>query len=400
MTVEGSASNATVVYLLNFLAPDVIAITQAWNQKVGKLIVLISVAMEGNRSWAPDDGGLDVREQRTWTRTRIDRHPGGYEDVNYVHFPLDTMSQLRRAKPEVVVSAELGMRSMLSAAHCTLSGWFGLRHRRCKLVLAVSTSPWIESSRSGRLRRIQRRWLLRCADRVTYHGPECQQWLLDLGVSADRLAPFQYAADPTKIYRDELQAHASDQVRVVTVGQLIDRKGVREGLRQMIEVASSNPTLRLQWTLVGGGPLLDEIQSAATPANLTVRCLGNCTAEQIRDAYRDHEVMFFPTRGDEWGLVVDEALHSGLVVIGNPRAQAVGTLVKDGVNGWICPVDDTASLGSALTTFSVMSGDERMTMREQARSSVSDRTPEHAADQITAVIDQLLEHQSGDSSRH
>ncbi|ELP31384.1 glycosyltransferase family 4 protein [Rhodopirellula baltica] len=395
------ASSATVVYLLNFFAPDVIAIAQAWNQRVGKLIVLLSVAMEGNRSWKAEDGGLDVRQQRTWTRTRTDHHPSGYTDVNYVHFPIDTLKQLRRARADVVVSAELGARSMLAALHCARSGWFGLRQRRCQLIIAVSTSPWIEASRSGWLRRKQRSLLLARADRVTYHGPECKQWLLELGVPKKRLAPFHYSADPTKIYTGELKTQSADRVRVLTVGQLIDRKGVREGLANMIDVAHQFPEMIIDWTLIGGGPLLAELEAVPTPENLKIDWRGNCDAEQIRDAYHEHEIMFFPTRGDEWGLVVDEALHSGLVVIGNDRAQAVTTLIRDGYNGWIVEIDQPASLACAVNAYAKLDVQKRMEMRQQARQSVVDRTPDNSADQITTLIDEMLaERQSDDSSHH
>ncbi|EGF27574.1 glycosyltransferase family 4 protein [Rhodopirellula baltica] len=395
------ASSATVVYLLNFFAPDVIAIAQAWNQRVGKLIVLLSVAMEGNRSWKAEDGGLDVRQQRTWTRTRTDHHPSGYTDVNYVHFPIDTLKQLRRARADVVVSAELGARSMLAALHCARSGWFGLRQRRCRLIIAVSTSPWIEASRSGWLRRKQRSLLLARADRVTYHGPECKQWLLELGVPKNRLAPFHYSADPTKIYMGELKTQSADRVRVLTVGQLIDRKGVREGLANMIDVAHQSPEMLIDWTLIGGGPLLAELETVPTPENLKIDWRGNCDAEQIRDAYHKHEIMFFPTRGDEWGLVVDEALHSGLVVIGNDRAQAVTTLIRDGYNGWIVEIDQPASLACAVNAYAKLDVQKRMDMRQQARQSVVDRTPDNSADQITTLIDEMLaERQSDDSSHH
>lgn len=395
------ASSATVVYLLNFFAPDVIAIAQAWNQRVGKLIVLLSVAMEGNRSWKAEDGGLDVRQQRTWTRTRTDHHPSGYTDVNYVHFPIDTLKQLRRARADVVVSAELGARSMLAALHCARSGWFGLRQRRCQLIIAVSTSPWIEASRSGWLRRKQRSLLLARADRVTYHGPECKQWLLELGVPKKRLAPFHYSADPTKIYTGELKTQSADRVRVLTVGQLIDRKGVREGLANMIDVAHQSPEMLIDWTLIGGGPLLAELETVPTPENLKIDWRGNCDAEQIRHAYHEHEIMFFPTRGDEWGLVVDEALHSGLVVIGNDRAQAVTTLIRDGYNGWIVEIDQPVSLACAVNAYAKLDVQKRMELRQQARQSVVDRTPDNSADQITTLIDEMLaERQSDDSSHH
>ncbi|MCM2374282.1 glycosyltransferase family 4 protein [Aporhodopirellula aestuarii] len=388
VSVPDQTVDATVVCLLNFLAPNMIAVCQSWSTKVRHLIVLVSVAMEGNRAWQAENGGLDLRVQRTWTRTRMDHHPGGYSDVNYVHLPFDTIGQLRRAKPDVVVSSELGLRSILSYFYCAASGWFGIRRRRCQLVLAVSTSPWIEASRSGRLRRL----LLRCADAVTYHGPQCRDWLVELGVPDKMLYPFYYAADPTKIYTGPIESIGSDNspsLRIVTVGQLITRKGVREGLGKLIEVARQMPGLKIHWSLLGDGPLMAPLRETALPDNLHVDFRGNVNSSEIREAYREHEMMFFPTRGDEWGLVVDEAMHSGLVVVGNDRAQAVVTLIRDNVNGFRYHTGDPESLHSAIERYTSRSSAERLSMRIAVRESVSDRTPELAAQQINNLVAKL-----------
>mgnify|MGYP003624877297 FL=1 len=153
------------------------------------------------------------------------------------------------------------------------------------------------------------------------------------------------------------------------------------------------------WTRRPGRSIGPELKEVATPDNLKIDWRGNCDAEQIRDAYRDHEIMFFPTRGDEWGLVVDEALHSGLVVIGNERAQAVAALIRNEFNGWIVEIDRADSLAHAINVYAKLGAAERIKMRQQARESVVDRTPENSADQITSLIDQMLaEPQSGDSS--
>ncbi|MBB3208782.1 hypothetical protein FHS27_004615 [Rhodopirellula rubra] len=396
-TLRPSASSdepidATVVCLLNFLAPNMTAVCQSWSAKTRHLIVLVSVAMEGNRAWLAEHGGLDLRVQRTWTRTRMDHHPGGYSDVNYVHMPLDTIAQLRRARPDVVVSSELGLRSILSDIYCTTSGWFGLRRRRCQLVIAVSTSPWIEASRSSFLRRLQRRMLLRRADAVTYHGPECRDWLVDLGVPEAMLYPFDYAADPTKIHTGPIESICSDQspsLRIVTAGQLIPRKGVREGLDELVDVARRMPHLNIHWSILGDGPLISSLRETPLPENLHVDFRGNVNSSEIREAYRQHEMMFFPTRGDEWGLVVDEAMHSGLVVVGNDRAQAVVTLVHDDVNGYLYQPGDSSTLQSAIERYTSRSCDERLRMRIAVRESVSGRTPEAAAQQITDLVAKL-----------
>ncbi|EMI57614.1 hexosyltransferase [Rhodopirellula sallentina SM41] len=391
-TAPAENVDATVVCLQNFLAPNMIAVCQSWSEKTRHLILLVSVAMEGNRAWTADDGGMDLRVQRTWTHAKTDHHPGGYSDVNYIHVPLDTIGQLRRAKPDVVVSCELGMRSILSAIYTSATGWFGLRRRRCQLVLAISTSPWIEASRSGLLRRTQRRCLLRFADAVTYHGPECREWLVELGVPKEQLYPWIYAADPTKIYNGPLQCVAGENgstLRLITVGQLIDRKGVREGLGELLEVAKRMPNVAFHWTLLGDGPLMPVLRETQLPTNLTVDLRGNVNSEEIRDAYRDHEMMFFPTRGDEWGLVVDEAMHSGLVVIGNGRAQAVVTLVQTDINGYIYTPGNVDSLQTAIESYTSRSPDERMRMRETVRKTVADRTHETSAQQITDLVAKL-----------
>lgn len=380
-----------VVYLTNFLSPDIVDICREMSVRIDELIVLVSVPMEGNRSWKPTDAGLDVRVQKTYTRTRTDRHPSGYEDVNYVHVPLDTLGQLRRIRPDAIISTEMGARSIQAAAYRRF-------HAKCRQVIAVNTSQHIEASRNGSLRRWQRCRLLRLADAVTHNGPSSRDYLLDLGVHPEKLSEWMYAADPTKIYRGPILDAATrvgepercrDDIRLLTVGQLIDRKGVQEALDALVETARANPTQQLRWTVVGGGPLQNRMQQTDKPTNLNVVFRGNCEAAEIRDAYRDHDVMLFPTLGDEWGLVVDEALHSGLAVIGSRLAQSVPTLIREGFNGWsYCPTAQ-GELPDRIRRWLAMASDERLRLRKNARESAKNRTPSAAADQICDVLTSL-----------
>lgn len=406
-----------VVYLRNFLSPDALAICQEWTRRIPSLTVLVSVAMEKNRRWNPTASGVDVQVQNTWTLARQQKHPDGYRDVNYVHLPRDTIGTLRRLSPEVVVSTELGMRSIMAAIYCRSTGWFKPHRRRCRLVLSVSTTPWIERSRPGKLRRMQRRRLLACADRVTYHGPECHDWLRSMGVPVSKLMPFDYSADLRNIYRGPIvdppdtettpavsadgeaittadridHQDVAGQVTLLTVGQLIDRKGCREALRDLTEVARRHPGWVIRWTLLGDGPLMESLRTVPRPDNLHLDLRGHVGHEKLRDAYRDHEVLWFPTRGDEWGLVVDEAMHSGLVVIGNPLAQASVTLIREGVNGFLVEVDDVGSLERALAKLIHLPPVQRRAMRQAARDSVRHRTPARSADQICRVIRDVYE---------
>ena len=55
--------------------------------------------------------------------------------------------------------------------------------------------------------------------------------------------------------------------------------------------------------------------------------------------YRASDLMVMLTRGDVWGLVVNEAMANALPVISTDACVAGKELIKDGENGYIVPVD-------------------------------------------------------------
>ena len=151
-----------VVLLTNFIPPYRLPLLEALATRVLSLTVLVSTRMERNRSWRPETGHLDVRVQRTLSFRRTSWHPAGFSDATYVHVPVDTWRQLRALRPDVVVSAELGFRSLASALYC-------LGRRRPKLIIWATLSERTEEGR-GITRRLLRRWLLRRADGVVVNG--------------------------------------------------------------------------------------------------------------------------------------------------------------------------------------------------------------------------------------
>ncbi|MDA8745624.1 glycosyltransferase family 4 protein [Rubripirellula amarantea] len=369
-----------LVYLVNFFAPDQVAIWEELARLVKQITILVSVDMEGNRDWKPEQSDLDVRRQRTWTITRKIKHSTGYTDVNYVHLPLDTRSQLRKLKPDVVVSAELGMRSLLASRYC--------RRSKAKHILAISTSEHLDEVDGG-LRTRFRRSLLRRSDLVTYHGPSCKRFLEKLDVPAKKLHPFDYACDPNKPYRGDIDDSLSavDTLRLLSVGQLVERKGMVPALERLKEWAKRNPTRHLIWTIAGSGPLEQIFRQSELPPNLSIKMTGHLDQGGLRDQYQSNEVLFFPTLADEWGLVVDEALFSGMGVMGSIYAQAIETLIFDGTNGWSFDPLNPQSLDHMLDGWFNLNLQQRYSLRQRARDTVVNRTPKTAADQLMSAIE-------------
>ncbi len=60
------------------------------------------------------------------------------------------------------------------------------------------------------------------------------------------------------------------------------------------------------------------------------------------------DLFVLPTREDVWGLVINEAMANGLPVISTDKCIACVELVKNGVNGYIVPVNDSNKLTQSI----------------------------------------------------
>jgi hypothetical protein len=219
--------------------------------------------------------------------------------------------------------------------------------------------------------------------------------LVSLGADPERMSLWSYAADPAKLYRGQLtQKHHHDSIRLLTVGQLNDRKGVLPALHQVCQWANKHPTTTMEWHVLGVGPLEQAMRDHPLPPNLELALHGHCDPLTIQQHYRDSDALIFPTLSDEWGLVVDEALFSGLPVIGSCHSQAVETLLEDGVNGMIYDPETPDSLPDALDRFMQLPQEQFSRMPIAARSAVASRTPSASATQLIQAIDCAIEHRN------
>ena len=372
-----------VVLLINYIRKDQEAAFVEAVRWVPNLTFLLSVLIEPQRDYTPELKQLDVRLQKTWTIRRKWKHQSGFEDDQHVHVPLDTLNQLRRLKPDVVVSYELGMRSVVSVI-------YRLLHRRSRLVLAVFVSEHTEKSWSG-LRVLIRKGLLRCADIVTYHGQSGKRYLESLGVPTSRLRFLPYSAHPKMLYDGPTTRAPSIRRRLLYVGQFTTRKAPVQMLEVLSRWCRSHPDRTMEISMVGRGPLQRTIESTVYPPNLRMTMLGSVAPGGMPEVFAQHGVLVFPTLADEWGLVVDEALHSGLPVLSSEYGQATLELVVEGQNGWRFRPNVDDELYDAIDRMMQVDLPDLDRMAARGRADVAARTPAHVGEQLAEVTRAALE---------
>lgn len=247
----------------------------------------------------------------------------------------DIMAQLNDIKPQVLIVSGFSL-PMLQAVY------WALRHK-IRLIAFSDGTPDSEQSLS---------WLHRLLRRLIY--PRCQAFI---GASQKTLALYQlYGAKPQQLfqsclcvdnarYQSELPV-ATRPIDVLLCGQLISRKMFGFALHVIAEVNRQRLTEQqtpLQVSLVGDGPLRDELINMASKLGITpgqqLHLAGFVQPTDLPNYYGQAKVLLFPSAQEPWGVVANEACAAGTVVFTTPNTGCAGELVIDGKTGYVITPD-------------------------------------------------------------
>jgi glycosyltransferase involved in cell wall biosynthesis len=356
------------VLLTNYIPPYRLPLFRSIASEFGAFKVLESFPMAPDRPWTAQHDGLQVETQNTFTFKRIGKHPVGFRDRGYVHVPCDTLGRLNRIKPDIILSSELGARTVQAAAYRFL-------HPNCRLIMWAGLSEHTEKGR-GHARETLRRAVLPFSDAVLVNGASAARYVQGLGVPQNKLFVTLDTTDHTQFIDLMLERKPSEQHRLLYLGRLIERKGLGPFISVLSLWCSEHPKQSVEFWLVGDGPQREPLERIPLPQNLRLRWCGNFAHAEMAAFYSQAGICAFPSFSDEWGMVVNEAMAAGLPVLGSIYSQAVEHLVRDGVTGWTFRPDHRdemyAAVSGALTTPIVKLQQMRVTARNQVKHLTSD----------------------------
>lgn len=149
---------------------------------------------------------------------------------------------------------------------------------------------------------------------------------------------------------------------------------------QSILTSDLRPPTSKPWSLVllGDGPLKADLRSLISDLGLDdfVVMPGFKQYDELPAYYALAKAFVHPSTSEQWGLVVNEALASGLPVLVSERCGCSPELVRDGSNGFTFDPDDQSQLTSLLLAMASLSTEERERMGEAGREIVKQFGPE------------------------
>ncbi|HTY08320.1 MAG TPA: glycosyltransferase family 4 protein, partial [Candidatus Edwardsbacteria bacterium] len=190
------------------------------------------------------------------------------------------------------------------------------------------------------------RWSARVSDRIvaisTYTASQLQPYT-DKQIE---VIPYTIGFPANSEFR--IQDPECKGNEVLTVGRLVERKGVRYLIEAMKHVPAS---LNARLVIAGGGPLLEELRSFATDHGVADRVTftGRISEAELIACYQKAAVYVQPAvidwRGDTemLGVVLLEAMHHGVPVVGS-NVGGISDIIIDGKTGLLVPQKDPAAL--------------------------------------------------------
>ncbi len=180
------------------------------------------------------------------------------------------------------------------------------------------------------------------------------------GISRERFATIQKRSHPVFTF--------------LFIGRLIRDKCVADILYALARV----PHARL--VVVGSGEEEASLRSLTQTLQLTERVSFLDERPNVEDELAVVDCLVLPSRREGFGLVVVEALASGVPAIVSDTANASGA-VKNGVNGFVVPSEDIDALSAAMARIA-SHAEEHKLLAASARDSVDQFSIERHVDRL------------------
>jgi glycosyltransferase involved in cell wall biosynthesis len=180
------------------------------------------------------------------------------------------------------------------------------------------------------------------ADLILLPSEFVMQQFASRGVNQPKTVLLPYGVEPDSFAPGSIAGGPHNPIRVLFAGQIAHRKGVRL-LVETMRFMGRSARAALYGVMVS-----PEVLTGA-PENM-IWC-GSRSTPELAAAMRTSDVLVLPSIEDSSGLVVTEALASGLPVVTTTTTGA-SRFVTPGVNGYVLEAPDPKTLADALWSAS------------------------------------------------
>lgn len=186
------------------------------------------------------------------------------------------------------------------------------------------------------------------------------QGLVENGVPSDRIILIPYGADTSRF--QPLSAREDRPFRCLFAGLI----GLRKGVRYLLDAWRELDLPDAELVLLGAvGPHGEQLLRGLDPG---VRWVNHVPYHELHRWFQESDVFVFPSLSEGSAMVTYLAMATGLPVVTTLNS---GSVVRDGVDGFIVPPRDSATLAARIS-YLRLNPKERLAMGRSGRKRIGD----------------------------
>lgn len=247
-----------------------------------------------------------------------------------VHFNPDVWGRLSAFKPDVVVTTGFNPSHLIAFLYARCHR---IRH------VAMTDGTDVSEAKLGGLHRWVRRRVFQRTQAFVGASNGAYKLFEQYGVSRHRMFKSHLCANNEAFAGHHAIAKRFD---FIYCGRFVGIKNPLFALRVAQQCA-----VRLGRTvhiaLVGSGEMEPDMRALADTMSPQVQAtfVGFAKQDELPQWYGASKILLFPTSWDPWGVVANEACAAGVPVLVTPVAGVADEIIKDQINGYVLPLDES-----------------------------------------------------------
>lgn len=241
-------------------------------------------------------------------------------DTRFIYIPKDILKQISKINPDIVIGWEYSPTIILALIWCKLN----------KKKFIHLTDGTIYSERNiGKAQKLSRKIIIQNCDAAIASSTKAKEKLLSWGMSPEKIFVSLLTVNIDNF--SDIQ-RMPEKGRILYVGSMIERKGL-DLLISALKYVKNDFCLHI----VGNGTdeEINNIKNLAQESNVldSIEICGFKQGRDLIEEYQKAQIFVLPTREDCFGLVLLEALCTGVPIISSKYADGAYDIVSERQNG-------------------------------------------------------------------
>jgi len=293
-----------------------------WDElkKISNLKVVCIAQREKNRQW--DIEGRPYVEFLKSFHFYIDSR----DMPLHLSLPFNLFFKLVQEKPDAVIIT----------GYDAVQYWEALLYAKLfskKKIMWSGSTLLSARSKNSFINRVKQ-FFINSFDTYYTYGTKASEYIESFGVSNENIVTGTNTVE-TDFYKNNTPNSSNNDgiISFLYVGQLLERKGLKTTIEAFSKLKKDNWVLNI----VGTGLEDEKLKKLTKELNLEnkINFVGYKQKNEIIKYYSEADVFLMPSYLEVWGLVLNEALASGLFCLASKYAGSTFDLIKNGQNGLI-----------------------------------------------------------------